>query len=384
MTRWKTFTGVAALSLGLAVAGAVPASAHGSDTWGHGSSIRALHRSWHPGHHHPGKVPVLRGTTTVAEHLAGPLTFDVGPRGSLVVGQAFAAQLTSVPRGGAPVSWYQGDEGTDVAAVSVHGGTTTFATRVGDEMSVSSSLLLQRSPRGTIRQVADLLAYERATNPDQVNTYGFTDLPAGCAATLPPEFAPYPGAVDSHAYGSVTVHGVTYVADAGANAILSVDRRGTVRTVAVLPPVEVTVTAEAAALFGLPDCVVGETYAFEPVPTDVEVGRHGALYVTTLPGGPEDGSLGANGALHKVDPRTGKIRTLATGFAGATGVALDPKGNAYVAELVGNQVSVVTAHHKVRVLGAFTQPAGIEWAHGTLYVSTNVFGDGSIVAAKVR
>ncbi|MFC6451388.1 ScyD/ScyE family protein [Cellulomonas gelida] len=340
--------------------------------------------SGHPGHHHGGKVPALRGTTTVAEHLAGPLTFGVGRHGSLVVGQAFAAQPTSVPKSGAPVPWYQGEEGTDVAAVSIADGTTTFATRVGDQESVSSSLLMQRDRRGTIRQVADLLAFEQSANPDAVNTYGFTDLPAECAAQVPPMFAPYTGAVDSHAYGSVTVHGLTYVADAGANAILSVDRRGTVRTVAVLPPLEVTVTAEAADTFGLPDCVVGESYGFEPVPTDVEVGRHGALYVTTLPGGPEDGSLGANGALHRIDPRTGRITTLATGFAGATGVALDPSGNAYVAELQGNEVSVVTRWGKVRVLGAFTQPAGVEWANGTLYVSTDVFGDGSIVAAKVR
>ena len=37
----------------------------------------------------------------------------------------------------------------------------------------------------------------------------------------------------------------------------------------------------AAAAFGLPDCVVGVTYAFESVPTDVEVGPDGQLKIET-------------------------------------------------------------------------------------------------------
>ncbi len=56
------------------------------------------------------------------------------------------------------------------------------------------------------------------------------------------------------------------------------------------------VTKESAAALELPDCVVGVTYAFEPVPTDVEVGKDGYLYVTTLPGGPESPALGARGS----------------------------------------------------------------------------------------
>ena len=54
-----------------------------------------------------------------------------------------------------------------------------------------------------------------------------------------------------------------------------------------------------------PACVVGEEYAFEPVPTDVEFGPDGWLYVSSLPGGPEDASLGARGAVFRVNPWTG-------------------------------------------------------------------------------
>ena len=58
---------------------------------------------------------------------------------------------------------------------------------------------------------------------------------------------------------------------------------------------------------GLPACVTGLNYKFEPVPTDVEMGPDGWLYVSSLPGGPEDGSLGAQGRVYKVNPANGKV-----------------------------------------------------------------------------
>lgn len=49
-------------------------------------------------------------------------------------------------------------------------------------------------------------------------------------------------------------------------------------------------------------CVVGHEYAFEPMPTDVEIGPDGWLYVSSFPGGPEDPSLGARGAIFRINP----------------------------------------------------------------------------------
>src|SRR4051812_25890805 len=102
---------VAAAAAGLLVAGAVPASAHGNDGWGH-RDVGDLSRHWHPGHG-GGKPPVLGSTTTVAEHLAGPLTFDVDHGGkSIVVGQAFASLLSSVKPGEAPTTLVEEAPGT--------------------------------------------------------------------------------------------------------------------------------------------------------------------------------------------------------------------------------------------------------------------------------
>ena len=92
--------------------------------------------------------------------------------------------------------------------------------------------------------------------------------------------------------------------------------------------------------------MIGVTYSFESVPTDVEVGKDGWLYVTTLPGGPEDPSLGARGRVYRVNPKTGKNQLVARGFLGATNLALGKHGEIYVAELFGGRISVVK-HGKV-------------------------------------
>ena len=158
---------------------------------------------WHPGHGHS-KPPVLKSTTTVAEHLSGPLTFDVSPGGAIVVGQTSQeapSLLSYIKRGQAPTTLVEEPIGTDIAAVSTLHGFTTFATRTGDMESVTSSLLMRRSPDGTVTQVADLLAFEQVNNPDAVNSYGFQGLAPDCV--VPPFLAQAPGGIDSHGYGSL-------------------------------------------------------------------------------------------------------------------------------------------------------------------------------------
>jgi hypothetical protein len=394
MSRITSLAAVAAVSAGLLVAGSVPASAHAAP---HTTS----HAAFHPGHHafdpgsfvtwwHPFRshhvkhahTPVAGTPVTVASGLLGPLTFDVARNGTLFVGQAFSGTLTKVDRHGTATDLV-GPDGTDLAAVSVDHGTVTWNERVGDEQSVTSSVLQRRTPDGRVRQVADLLAYDAAHNPDGTTAYGFTNLPTGC--TVPPDFQST-GGVDSHGYGSVTVGKVTYVADAGGNDVLRVDRRGHVSTVAVLPPKAITVTADIAAAFGLPGCVAGATYLLEAVPTDVEVGPDGWLYVSSLPGGPEDGSFGAVGSVYKVNPRTGQVKLLATGLAGATGLAVAPDGTVFAAELYAGDVVSISKRGVVSPFVTLPQPAGVEWHAGKVYVSTNVLSGpvGEVVAVPVR
>ena len=134
--------------------------------------------------------------------------------------------------------------------------------------------------------------------------------------------------------------------------------------VKVLPPQPITITAEQAAALGAPDCLIGVTYGFEPVPTDVEVSG-GKLYVSTLPGGPEDPSLGARGSVYTMKTNGSHLRRLARGFLGATNLAVGG-GHVYVSELFAGQVSKVVNGHGVPV-AALPGPLGLEYAGGNLY-----------------
>jgi hypothetical protein len=104
------------------------------------------------------------------------------------------------------------------------------------------------------------------------------------------------------------------------------------------------------------------------VPTDVEVGKDGYLYVTTLPGGPESPALGARGKLWKVNPYSGKAWVIASGFLGATNLAIGKNGEIYVAELFGGNISVVKHGKKSNylplpgVVAVETSKGGELWA----------------------
>jgi hypothetical protein len=96
-------------------------------------------------------------------------------------------------------------------------------------------------PSGQWRVVADVAAYEGAANP------------AG-------------GPRDTNPYGLLAEPGREFVTDAGGNDLLQVASNGDVSLVAVLPPIA------APSPFLVSD----------PVPTEVERGPDGALYVSEL------------------------------------------------------------------------------------------------------
>lgn len=230
------------------------------------------------------------------------------------------------------------------------------------------------SDDGTQWTFGDFASLESNENADGGTRYGFRNLPAECAAQLPAGMPPasYTGDVDSHPY-SIALSGRTaYVADAGANSVVSVDlRSGDSETVAVLPPQPYRITAEVAAALQLPDCVVGRTYAFEPVPTDVAVGPDGWLYVTTLPGGPEDPRLGARGSVYKVNPDNRRVRLFADDVLSATGLAFDDDGDIYVASLFGDGVLRISGDDGQRTVLTGKLTADVSIRDSKLYASTD-------------
>ncbi|MRK02475.1 ScyD/ScyE family protein [Aeromicrobium sp. S22] len=327
------------------------------------------------GHPQPG------APRTIADGLLTPLKLAVSERGRVYVSQNFAGELTAIGRDGSKTA-FASAPGEELGGVSERHGTVYWTT-TGD----ASAKLFSQRPGGRPRQVADLYAYENSRNPDRGTTYGLRGLPQACASQFPADNpATYTGLVDSHPYATLPTRRTTYVADAGANAIFAVGRHGRVRTVATLPAVGTVVTAEALEAQGLPTCAAGYTYYFEFVPTDVDRGRDGSLYVTSLPGGPEDASLGARGSVFKVDPGSGRARKIAGGFVGAVDLALLPDGRIAVAELFGGedgagQVTLVRPRSSYRRTLDLGSPGAVEWKAGrrggSLYVTTDTFTDGA-------
>lgn len=194
----------------------------------------------------------------------------------------------------------------------------------------------------------------------------------------------YTGMVDSHPYAVVSLGGGAWaVADAGGNDLLKVDRTGHVSLISVLPPQPLLITAGIAKDNGLPACVVGITYKFEPVPTDVERAPNGALLVTTLAGGPEGPQNGNPGSVYVIG-RHGVPYRIAYGFAGATNLAVTPSGKIFVAELSSGWIAEVV-NGRPRPVLYLPGVVGLEYANGGLYASTAPAvnggkGPGSIVS----
>jgi hypothetical protein len=320
-------------------------------------------------------TPKVPTASLVSDDLAAPFNIAFNGRG-VYIADGGLNQVVRVRRDGTLKPIVSEAPGTSGLAFSKHGRYLAYTTTEsgppaeGGEPPPITESGLQIKKRHKSPVYADTLAYEQANNPDQHVHYGVRN-PSPCVkeelekAHLP---ASYKGLPDSHAYSVARYKKKWVVADAGGNDLLWVTNRGKIRTLAVLPSQPAKITQEFADANDLLDCVVGVTYKFEAVPTDVEVGRDGYLYVTTLPGGPEDPSLGARGKVYRVNPRNGHIKLVATGFLGATNLAIGKHGKIFVAELFGGQISVIKhgkAHKYLSLAGVVaveTDRRGALWA----------------------
>lgn len=275
-----------------------------------------------------------------------------------------------------------------LTGLAIRGASMAWASSVEDGSTeppvILESGLNIRGPKGTTTY-ADLHAYEVANNPDAGNTYGITDPnPCVVEATGGAPLS-YTGLIDAHAYNVASWKGEWLVADAGANAVMRVTDSGEIGTLAVLPPVPVTLTAETAGMLGLPECAAGDTYYVEPVPTGITVGSGGVIYVTTLPGFP--GETASQGALWQVGT-DGSVTQLVSGLSGPTSAAVKGR-DVYVAELFGagiTQVAGGTASPFAALSGAVSVAVA---SNGTVWAATMDLSGGpgtlvSIAKGKVH
>lgn len=315
----------------------------------------------------PAAPPQLKVVKTLSSAFVAPLQFAVHGKRVVVADGATLSQLGV----STPIATNPGD-GHEIAGVAIDKATGaiayTTATSVGPEGPHTASALVVKRP-GRADLVADLYKFETSHNPDRIIHYG-VDHPSACvrkaltAAQVP---ISYTGKLDTHPYAVTALgDGAWAVADAGGNDILRVGPTGVVSTLAVLPRQPWVVSAEFAKENKLPKCVVGVTYNFESVPTDVEVAPNGHLYATALPGG-----QGALGKVYELASSTsyGQAKAVATGFAGAGNLAFDRAGHMFVVELYKGDIAEVVNGKPVSVL-SLPAVAAIEFANGHLYAST--------------
>ncbi len=368
--RRNTRTGALAVAGALALAGAnVSAASAGGQ---HGQKA-------HGGHGHS-------WSTTVDADVLAP--FQLAVRGQRVwATDGFTGTVTRYDAKGHKT--VLATTAGETAGIDVAPDGRTYAYTGSD---AAGSYLQIVGPHSSRR--VDLGAYEATRNPDGGVTYGVVAGGNPCADAVFSQLsggdATYTGVVDSHPYAVAWLgDGNWAVADAAGNDILKVSASGRISTLAVLPTQPIVVTAQMASSLGLPDCVVGVTYAFEPVPTDVEWSA-GKLWVSALPGGPEDGSLGARGKVYRVDPRTGQSRMVAGGFLGATNIAVRPDGTIYVAELFGGKITGINGTKRWTALTT-DRPLAVEVQGSSLWFATladldletgTVYGPGSIQHLK--
>ncbi|WP_168199833.1 ScyD/ScyE family protein [Citricoccus sp. SGAir0253] len=314
----------------------------------------------------------------LASGLVSPLSLDLGRRGDVYVTQNFAGALSKVDRRGTVTDVHRGNL-AELAGVAYDRGATYHVETNAPEGGTPTSHVIKTARDGMRTVVSDdFMKYERDHNPDGDETYGFVRLRGTCAAQLDafqdsladlagpgggtPQFARYTGIEESHAYQLEVDRGTIYVADAAANAILKVNERTKrISTVAVIPATPVRFTAAMETYLeetiegalqqqgqerdiDMPDCLVGQRYVPEPVPTDVVKGGRGELFVSTLGGGV--GEATAQSKVYRIEQRRGpdRVTTVARGLFGATGLDRAPNGDLYVAEMFGGEISRLKAH----------------------------------------
>jgi streptogramin lyase len=223
--------------------------------------------------------------------------------------------------------------------------------------------------------LADLAAYEHRRNPDNAER-------------------------DSNPYSVAALSkGGSLVVDAGGNSLLKVNRRGTIRTVAVFPGTPramPTLSCTPPAGAGLPPA--GTPIPSQAVPTSVVVGPDGAYYVGELTGFP---FTPETASVYRVDPKTRAVTTYASGFTNVVDIAFGPDRSLYVLEItrdglletefcqrppLGRLWKVENGQKQEIPVPGLLAPGGVAVAEtGTIYLTNNsVMPGGAGEVLRVR
>ena len=155
-------------------------------------------------------------------------------------------------------------------------------------------------------------------------------------------------------------NGTTYVADAGANAVFAITPTGECPRSGPQAGEGPDHRERRSKANGLPDCTVGKKYEFEAVPPMSRWGPTASLYVTSLPGGPEDGAPRRHGRVIRINPVTGKTRKVAGGLASPPAWRSRPTVTSMSRAVRGVIARIRAGTAKVRTYTGLPMPAAVE------------------------
>lgn len=308
-----------------------------------------------------------RTVRTVADGLQGPRQLNTYVHGKLVVAENDSGEVSSVnPRNGRVRTLLSGlpnpqgvdyDDGRLFVALGEAPPDEPQA-QSGAHPEVRGSSVIVAKPGGRVLKSYDLLRYELRKNPDRQRQFGPDGEPLDALSN--------PFAV--HVQDKRIL-----VADAGANAVLAINRHtGRISTFFVPPlvsPREVPECEGANEGQGVRGC--------DPVPTGVTE-RNGRIYVSTL------GADVPGAARVYVLNKHGKVLRVVKNLTGLTGIAVDRHGAIHVSHLFeggpegepGPDFDPTTVGQVVRIgldgartYAQVTLPTGLEILDGKLFAS---------------
>lgn len=288
--------------------------------------------------------------------------------GSVLVADGGLSIVGKIGKGGGLFTAVTGPQPGEVAGVSASGdGTIAYTFTSYTDGSAGATVRT-----GSTTRTVSTSDFEARYNPDKGHRYGIknpTQCQINAVKTLGAN-ARYHGDVNSHPYDIMSLGKDFVIADAGANDLLRMKPDGSLSVLSVLPAQPMTFTPQLVSAMGLPSCMNNVVYKFEAVPTGLSMGADGWIYVSMLPGGPEDPSFGARGSIYKVNPATGQALKVATGFAGATDVTVGAAGNIYVAEMFAGQVTRIAPNGSRSVVASLPGVVSVEYSAGHLFAGT--------------
>ena len=213
-------------------------------------------------------------------------------------------------------------KGTSSPVAQLPGATDVAAIGRGVMFAITSEGFggdgrLYRVSRGSLREIADLLAFEEEENPDG-------------------------GIIESNPFNVVVDNGGrAIIADAAGNSLLVADQQGHVEWIATLPD-ELVSTANAKQIFGCPGsgappCGLPPMIPAQGVATSVAIGPDGAYYVGELKGFPAPTGESRiwkirPGARHAQCGASPDCEVFADGFTSIIDLTIGPDGTLYVVE----------------------------------------------------